>query len=76
MRKKFLSCIIIFVLTLTMIMGTLVGCDVESEDIATPLSAPTNVRVENNVVKWTSVSNATSYLVQIGDDTNQETVSN
>jgi len=39
----------------------------------TKLNAPTNVRVENDVIKWSSVSGAGSYVVQIGSEVNQAT---
>lgn len=37
----------------------------------TQISAPKNVRVENGIVKWSAVSNADSYIVQVGDEGNQ-----
>ena len=39
----------------------------------TQISAPKNVRVENDIVKWSSVSNADSYIVQVGTEENQAT---
>ncbi len=42
----------------------------------TKLSAPTSVRVENDIIKWSSVPNAGTYVVQIGDDSHQATTPN
>ncbi len=52
----------------------LFACDVEDdiEEVLserTKLTAPLNIRVEDNVVKWSSVENASSYIIQVGDDT-------
>ena len=47
------------------------GGKVTSEQ--TELSAPSNVRVEDGMIYWSSVSNADRYVVQVGDDANQAT---
>jgi len=62
--SKFLRIVLLF---LTVFL--LVGCD---EEIALELDTPTNVVVNNGIVTWTAVPDATEYVVVVG--TNSYTV--
>lgn len=74
MKIKLTSILLLITLCLTSCDFTFDGNSGELHNEATKLSAPMNIRVdENNVVHWSEVPNATSYIIQIGDETHQAT---
>lgn len=72
MKIKLTSILLLITLCLTSCNFTFDGNSGELHNEATKLSAPMNIRVdENNVIHWSEVPNATSYIIQIGDETHQ-----
>ena len=65
MKKKIL---IIFILAI--IILSLVGCGKSPDKDNNTLQAPTNVKIENELITWDKVKKATSYEVIINDEVN------
>lgn len=79
MTMKRVSLILTLILILSLSMS-LIACNIKVDPETgvgtitgelTKLSTPTNVRVEDDIIKWSSVQNAGSYIVQIGDESHQ-----
>ncbi|MBQ8658476.1 MAG: hypothetical protein IJ506_05005 [Clostridia bacterium] len=76
--KKTIVSILLSMVTLFGCVG-FTGCEIDLgengkvQSELTKLSAPKNVRVENDLVRWSSVSNADSYIVQVGTEAAQAT---
>ena len=69
--KKLIS-LFLFVICAVFFCGCgLINFDRKSESSKTELAAPANLCVENDIVMWSSVPNAGSYIVQIGDESTQ-----
>lgn len=74
--KKFIALLLSVASVFSLAFAT--GCELkfdgnkgEIKSELTKLSAPMNVRVENGIIRWSAVSNADSYVVQVGDETHQ-----
>ncbi|MBR2871527.1 MAG: hypothetical protein IKB98_09190 [Clostridia bacterium] len=76
-KLKYILCILLGLISALSFTACSFGADDNGiGDISgeiTKLNAPANVRVENNIIKWSSVSDAGSYIVQIGDESHQAT---
>ncbi len=70
--KKFLSSILLVFIVISMLFMTACGDDVQdiiNNNTKTPLSTPTNLRVEGTTLLWNSVEYASGYTVLANDTT-------